>query len=131
MEELLIDHTRTATFWIVGLYNGKPLYKEAADIVAWAWLALYAAAVKEHSDDTLTYGLHESTVTIPPICLFTRSSVLCQMAEVVQRTGYVDETENHPADTPCEIYDYNGRRREPAQRYAISTQPLVRNMIRT
>ena len=46
MEELLIDHTRTATFWIVGLYNGKPLDKEAADIVAWAWRALYAAAVK-------------------------------------------------------------------------------------
>ena len=41
------------------------------------------------------------------------------MAEVVQRTGYVDETENHPADTPGEIHDYNGRRR------AISSE--VRN----
>ena len=47
-----------------------------------------------------------------PIRLFTRSSILCQVAEVVQRTGYVDEAENHPADTPGEIYDYNGRRRE-------------------
>ena len=52
-EDLLIDHTPTATFWIVGLYNGKPLDKEAADIVAWAWRALYAAVVKAHSDETL------------------------------------------------------------------------------
>ena len=51
MEELLIDHTRTATFWVVGLYNGRPLNKEAADIVAWAWRALYEAAIK-----ALTFG---------------------------------------------------------------------------
>ena len=41
---------------------------------------------------------------MPPIRLFTHSSVLSQVAEMVQRTGYVDETENHPADTPGEIY---------------------------
>ena len=35
----------------MGLHKGKPLEKEAADIVAWAWRALYAAAVKAHSDE--------------------------------------------------------------------------------
>ena len=35
----------------MGLHKGKPLGKEAADIVAWAWRALYAAAVKAHSDE--------------------------------------------------------------------------------
>jgi len=51
MEELLIEHTRTATFWIVGIHKGKPIDREAADIVAWAWRALYAAVVKAHMDD--------------------------------------------------------------------------------
>eukprot|EP00966_Prymnesium_polylepis_P065102 1510942-Prymnesium_polylepis.3 len=50
-DALLIDNERNATFWIVGLYTEKPLEKEAADIVAWAWRALYAAAVKAHSDE--------------------------------------------------------------------------------
>ena len=38
-------------FWIVALYEGKPLEREAADIVAWAWRALYAAVVKAHADE--------------------------------------------------------------------------------
>ena len=47
----MIDNERSATFWIVGLYKGKSLEKEAADIVAWAWRALYAAVVKAHADE--------------------------------------------------------------------------------
>jgi hypothetical protein len=35
----------------VGLYEGKPLEKETADIVAWAWRALYAAVVQAHADE--------------------------------------------------------------------------------
>ena len=50
-DALLIENERNETFWIVGLHKGKPLEKEAADIVAWAWRALYAAAVKAHSDE--------------------------------------------------------------------------------
>ena len=50
----MIENERNATFWIVGLYNGKPLEKEAADIVAWAWRALYVAVVKAHSDENNT-----------------------------------------------------------------------------
>ena len=57
-DELLIENDRNATFWIVGLHKGKPLEKEAADIVMWAWRALYAAVVKAHSDDThIDYNL--------------------------------------------------------------------------
>ena len=52
MDELLIDNERSATFWIVGIYKGKTLDKEAADIVAWAWRALYAATVKAHAENT-------------------------------------------------------------------------------
>jgi alkylation response protein AidB-like acyl-CoA dehydrogenase len=51
MDALLIDHERNATFWIVGLYNGKAIDKEAADIVSWAWRTLYAAVVKAHAED--------------------------------------------------------------------------------
>ena len=50
-DALLIENERNETFWIVGLHKGKPLEKKAADIVAWAWRALYAAAVKAHSDE--------------------------------------------------------------------------------
>lgn len=53
-EELLIDHTPDETFWIVGLFKNKPVDKEAADIIAWAWRALYAATVKARTDDTNT-----------------------------------------------------------------------------
>ena len=34
------------------------------------------------------------------------------MAEMVQRTSYVDEAENHTSDTPDKVYDYDGRRGE-------------------
>jgi hypothetical protein len=45
IDKLLIDNDRNETFWIVGLHKGKPLENEAADIVMWAWRALYAAVV--------------------------------------------------------------------------------------
>ena len=51
MDALLIDHERNATFWIVGLYKGKVIDKEAADIVAWGWRALYAVVIKAHAED--------------------------------------------------------------------------------
>ena len=50
-DALLIENERNETFWIVGLHKGNPLEKEAADIVTWAWRALYAATVKAHSDE--------------------------------------------------------------------------------
>ena len=59
-----------------------------------------------------THGPHASAITVPPIRLLTHSSILCKMATMVQRASHVDETENHPAKTPNEVYDHNGRRRE-------------------
>ena len=65
----------------MGLHKGKPLEKEAADIVAWAWRALYAAAVKAHSDEKqMDYRM----VGVVMECTITRQYTFIMAPNTVQ-----------------------------------------------
>ena len=70
MDALLIDTERNATFWIVGLYEGKVIEKEEADIL-WPWRGvcpLRSSGQGPHgrycTDLSLTSSLHGFTVRI-------------------------------------------------------------------
>ena len=51
MQDLDMQPDNTPEYWILGLKEGKTIIRDEADIIAWAWRALYAETIRAHIDN--------------------------------------------------------------------------------
>ena len=51
MQDLDMQPENTPQLWILGLRAGKTVTRDEADILAWAWRALYSETIRAHIDE--------------------------------------------------------------------------------